>query len=160
MRAYIASSSSLHLIHQNRDGHHDLPTQGRPAHRIWRRRCYMYVTFFEFSGESVLNADRSRARDRSTNLRITPITTVVQPLLLDSLILKRSSGARVTVVARSNFGAANGESIGKFSLSVVTLSAQSFFHAAHGMDIRSAKYGNIQGWRPDRCVLYPPQMNV
>ncbi|TFK81209.1 6-phosphogluconate dehydrogenase C-terminal domain-like protein [Polyporus arcularius HHB13444] len=48
-----------------------------------------------------------------------------------SLILKRSSGARVTVVARSNFGAAN----------------------AHGMDIRSAKYGNIQGWRPDR--LFP-----
>ncbi|OSC96676.1 6-phosphogluconate dehydrogenase C-terminal domain-like protein [Trametes coccinea BRFM310] len=45
-----------------------------------------------------------------------------------SLILKRSSLARVTVVARGNYEAAN----------------------ARGMEFRSRKYGNIQGWRPDR----------
>ncbi|KAI0324211.1 6-phosphogluconate dehydrogenase C-terminal domain-like protein [Cubamyces sp. BRFM 1775] len=48
-----------------------------------------------------------------------------------SLILKRSGLARVTVVARSNYEAAN----------------------AKGMDFQSRKYGNIQGWRPDR--LFP-----
>ncbi|KAI8985630.1 ketopantoate reductase PanE/ApbA C terminal-domain-containing protein [Trametes punicea] len=48
-----------------------------------------------------------------------------------SLILKRSGLARVTVVARSNYEAAN----------------------AHGMNFQSRKYGNVQGWRPDR--LFP-----
>ncbi|KAH9893648.1 6-phosphogluconate dehydrogenase C-terminal domain-like protein [Cubamyces lactineus] len=48
-----------------------------------------------------------------------------------SLILKRSGLARVTVVARSNYDAVN----------------------AKGMDFQSRKYGNIQGWRPDR--LFP-----
>ncbi|RPD57279.1 hypothetical protein L226DRAFT_465854 [Lentinus tigrinus ALCF2SS1-7] len=48
-----------------------------------------------------------------------------------SLVLKRSGQARVTVVARSNYEATN----------------------AHGMNFRSAKYGNIDGWRPDR--LFP-----
>ncbi|KAI9069939.1 6-phosphogluconate dehydrogenase C-terminal domain-like protein [Trametes sanguinea] len=49
----------------------------------------------------------------------------------DSLILKRSGLARVTVVARGNYEAVN----------------------ANGMEFRSRKYGNIQGWRPDR--LFP-----
>ncbi|KAI0364569.1 6-phosphogluconate dehydrogenase C-terminal domain-like protein [Pilatotrama ljubarskyi] len=48
-----------------------------------------------------------------------------------SLILKKSGRARVTVVARSNYDAAN----------------------AHGMEFRSRKYGHVQGWRPDR--LFP-----
>ncbi|KAI0693383.1 ketopantoate reductase PanE/ApbA C terminal-domain-containing protein [Cerioporus squamosus] len=47
-----------------------------------------------------------------------------------SLILKRSGRARVSVVARSNYAVAN----------------------AHGMDFWSGKYGNIQGWRPDRLL--------
>ncbi|KAI0351287.1 6-phosphogluconate dehydrogenase C-terminal domain-like protein [Trametes cingulata] len=48
-----------------------------------------------------------------------------------SLILKNSGRARVTVVARSNYEAAK----------------------TGGMEFRSRKYGNIQGWRPDR--LFP-----
>ncbi|KAI0652932.1 6-phosphogluconate dehydrogenase C-terminal domain-like protein [Cubamyces menziesii] len=48
-----------------------------------------------------------------------------------SLILKRSGLARVTVVARSNYEAAHEK----------------------GMTFKSRKYGNIQGWRPDR--LFP-----
>ncbi|PCH37514.1 hypothetical protein WOLCODRAFT_140904 [Wolfiporia cocos MD-104 SS10] len=43
-------------------------------------------------------------------------------------ILKKSGKACVTVVARSNYEAAN----------------------AHGLHIQSGKYGNIKGWRPDR----------
>ncbi|KAI0922950.1 hypothetical protein AcV5_009808, partial [Taiwanofungus camphoratus] len=48
-----------------------------------------------------------------------------------SLILKRSGQARVTVVARSNYDAVK----------------------AHGVHFKSRKYGDIQGWRPDR--LFP-----
>ncbi|KAI0630443.1 6-phosphogluconate dehydrogenase C-terminal domain-like protein [Trametes polyzona] len=48
-----------------------------------------------------------------------------------SFVLKRSARARVTVVARSNYEAAN----------------------ARGIDIKSRKYGEHQGWRPDR--LFP-----
>ncbi|OCH92756.1 ApbA-domain-containing protein [Obba rivulosa] len=48
-----------------------------------------------------------------------------------SLILKRSGLARVTVVARSNYEAVQ----------------------AHGLDIRSQKYGHLESWRPDR--LFP-----
>ncbi|KAI0693385.1 ketopantoate reductase PanE/ApbA C terminal-domain-containing protein [Cerioporus squamosus] len=47
-----------------------------------------------------------------------------------SLILKRGGHARMTVVARSNYAVAD----------------------AHGIDIRSARYGNIHGWRPDRLL--------
>ncbi|KAI0794757.1 6-phosphogluconate dehydrogenase C-terminal domain-like protein [Fomes fomentarius] len=45
-----------------------------------------------------------------------------------SLILKRSGLARVTVIARSNYEVTK----------------------AHGMNFRSRKYGNIDGWQPDR----------
>ncbi|KDQ50201.1 hypothetical protein JAAARDRAFT_142356 [Jaapia argillacea MUCL 33604] len=45
-----------------------------------------------------------------------------------SLILKRSGRASVTVIARGNF-----ESI-----------------SSHGMHFKSKKFGDIQGWRPDR----------
>jgi len=45
-----------------------------------------------------------------------------------SLILKRSKMARVTVIARGNY-----DTVTK-----------------HGMKFRSEKYGNIDGWRPDR----------
>ncbi|KAF8062298.1 ketopantoate reductase PanE/ApbA-domain-containing protein [Lyophyllum atratum] len=47
-----------------------------------------------------------------------------------SLILKRSNLARVTAVARSNYDAVNN----------------------HGVHFKSAKYGEISGWRPDRLV--------
>ncbi|KZT00188.1 uncharacterized protein LAESUDRAFT_688458 [Laetiporus sulphureus 93-53] len=45
-----------------------------------------------------------------------------------SLILKRSGLARITAVARSNYDAVN----------------------AHGLNIKSRKYGELQGWKPDR----------
>lgn len=45
-----------------------------------------------------------------------------------SLVLKQSGLARVTVVARSNYEAVK----------------------AHGMHIKSQKYGDFSGWRPDR----------
>ncbi|EGO01027.1 hypothetical protein SERLA73DRAFT_105546 [Serpula lacrymans var. lacrymans S7.3] len=45
-------------------------------------------------------------------------------------ILKKSGLARVTAVARSNYDAVN----------------------AHGMHIKSVKYGDIPSWRPDRLV--------
>ncbi|KAH9942051.1 ketopantoate reductase PanE/ApbA C terminal-domain-containing protein [Amylocystis lapponica] len=48
-----------------------------------------------------------------------------------SLVLKRSGMARVTVVARSNYDVVN----------------------AHGLHFQSKKYGDVQGWRPDR--LFP-----
>ncbi|KAF8065232.1 ketopantoate reductase PanE/ApbA C terminal-domain-containing protein [Lyophyllum atratum] len=47
-----------------------------------------------------------------------------------SLILQRSNLARVTAVARSNYDAVN----------------------SHGVHFKSAKYGEISGWRPDRLV--------
>ncbi|KAF8635561.1 hypothetical protein AX15_000211 [Amanita polypyramis BW_CC] len=46
----------------------------------------------------------------------------------DSLILKRSGRVRLTVVARSNYEIVNDQ----------------------GMTFRSYKYGELQGWRPDR----------
>ncbi|KAI0737284.1 6-phosphogluconate dehydrogenase C-terminal domain-like protein [Daedaleopsis nitida] len=45
-----------------------------------------------------------------------------------SLIMKRSGRARVTVIARGNYEVTK----------------------AHGMTFRSGKYGNIDGWQPDR----------
>ncbi|TFK53109.1 6-phosphogluconate dehydrogenase C-terminal domain-like protein [Heliocybe sulcata] len=47
-----------------------------------------------------------------------------------SLILRRSKKARVTVVARSNYDAVNSQ----------------------GMHIKSGKYGDVPGWKPDRLV--------
>ncbi|KZT22253.1 6-phosphogluconate dehydrogenase C-terminal domain-like protein [Neolentinus lepideus HHB14362 ss-1] len=47
-----------------------------------------------------------------------------------ALILQKSQKARVTVVARSNYDAIN----------------------SRGMHIKSAKYGDIPGWKPDRLV--------
>ena len=76
-------------------------------------------------------------------------TTIPLP---DSLILKNSGRARVTVVARSNYEAASGmcPKLLMFHCSVP------FIHldTANGMHFQSRKYGNIQGWRPDRRA-YP-----
>ncbi|KIM92351.1 hypothetical protein PILCRDRAFT_120332 [Piloderma croceum F 1598] len=48
-----------------------------------------------------------------------------------SLILKRSGLARITAVARSNYNVVN----------------------SHGIHIRSQKYGDLPGWKPDRLCL-------
>ncbi|PPQ77927.1 hypothetical protein CVT25_015402 [Psilocybe cyanescens] len=54
--------------------------------------------------------------------------SLMQPMTIDSLILKRSGLARVTCVARSNFDVIND----------------------NGVQFRSRKYGSIDGWMPHR----------
>lgn len=61
------------------------------------------------------------------------------------MVVQRSGLASVTVVARSNYNEVNSEKQSSVQMDILTI------REGHGMHIKSGKYGQIPGWRPDRC---------
>lgn len=73
----------------------------------------------------------------------------------DSLIFKRSGLVRVTAVARSNYDLVN--STWPTSFRVYFLCLRESVHLEEGVNFKSGKYGEINGWKPDRrkFILIP-----
>lgn len=69
---------------------------------------------------------------------------------VDSLILKRSGLARVTSVARSNYDIVNSAC----SADGIHCQILPVWSKGEGVHFRSAKYGEIKGWKPDRCEFF------
>ena len=71
----------------------------------------------------------------------------------DSLILKRSGLARVTAVARSNHDIVNSGCFYSLGSNMEFLFTCNLDDLEEGVHFKSAKYGEISGWKPDRCKL-------